>query len=198
MVFDGRTTYLPFIPVLHLQTDVYGPWQELAHIKEADRYALGPGSSSGHYSRKLRSALGYSKSKDLYELDVPGHSKHDLSRTLHTISCLPAHEQFATDVANDVSCRNKLAELIRDESLPPCYYEHKVVKDNPGELVLPIALYIDGVPFSQTDSVLGWWLVNLVSGQRYLYGLLRKSTACRCGCRGYCSFHMFFPSRCGL
>jgi hypothetical protein len=105
---------------------------------------------------------------------------------------MPAHEQFALDVESDLSCRNKLAEMIRDKTLPPCYFEHKVVTDNPGEHVVPVALYLDAVPFSQTDSVLGWWLVNLVSGQRYLYGVLRKSMACKCGCRGYCSFHMFF------
>ena len=105
---------------------------------------------------------------------------------------MPAHEQIAVDLASDASCRYKLSELVRNDTLPPVYKRHPVVLANPGELVCPVALYIDAVPYSQTDSVIGWWLVNLVSGRRYLFALLRKSEACKCGCRHWCSLHPYF------
>ena len=59
-------------------------------------------------------------------------------------------------------------------------------------MVLPLALYVDGVPYSSTDSVIGIWMYNLVSERRHLLALLKKRNACRCGCRGWCSYYIFF------
>jgi hypothetical protein len=165
-----------------------------AGIAEAKPFSLKPGSNAGHCSRKLKIALGHANSPDIYELPTPGHAKHDLSRTVHNISSLPAHEQLNEDLENDVSCRAKLAELYRDRAFPPCYWAHPIVQryEAEGTPVLPTAVYIDAVPYSQVDSVLGFWLVNLVSGRRYCFGIFRKSEVCKCGCRGWCSFYGFF------
>jgi hypothetical protein len=167
-------------------------WAKESGVQEALPYALPPTSSSGHCSRKLRNAMGHNDSDSLYKFNVAGHSKHDLSRSLREYSCMPLHEQVALDVAEDVGCRTKLSELYRQRAFPPVYWDHPVVKKCDGTPVLPIAIYIDAVPFSLTDSVLGFWGVNLVTHKRYLWGLLCKSQACRCGCRGWCSFHTFF------
>ena len=48
-------------------------WMEQCGIQEAGPFSLKPGSSSGHYSRKMKAALGHIDSDDLYEADVPGH-----------------------------------------------------------------------------------------------------------------------------
>jgi len=111
---------------------------------------------------------------------------------VHSIYGLPCHEQLSKDLDEDAPLRSKLAELLRDRSLPPVYYDHPVVRRHRGRPVLPLALYLDAVPWSQTDSVLGFWLVCLISGRRYLYAMLRKQHACRCGCKGWCSLDPIF------
>ena len=67
-----------------------------------------------------------------------------------------------------------------------------MVSNDPESLVYPIAIYIDGVPYSHTDGVIGWWLINLITQRRYLISILRKRNFCRCGCRGWCSIYCFF------
>ena len=91
----------------------------------------------------------------MYELDVPGHERHDLERTLHTICTLPAHEQIAADTEADVGLRVRLREQLASRDLPAVYWEHPVVLAAGGQDVAPIAVYIDAVPYSHTDSVLG-------------------------------------------
>ncbi len=76
-----------------------------AGIVEAQRYALLPGNSSGHYARKLREPGAQGDSSDFYEFTFAGHAKHELSRTIHTTFCIPLHDQIADDIAQDVGCR---------------------------------------------------------------------------------------------
>ena len=133
-----------------------------------------------------------SNSPDLYEFEVPGHTKRDAGRVTHKLWALPCHEALAQDAEQDVGLRVQLAELLRERALPPCYWNHPVVMRHPGRHVLPVALYLDAVPWSQSDSVLGFWLVCLVTRRRYLWAVIRKEHACRCGCKGWCSFDQLF------
>lgn len=160
----------------------------------ARQYSLKPGGATTHYNRKLKGCLGHLNSPELYQVEVPGHSKHNLSRTVHTLHMLPFHEQLAKEWRESPELDEKLAALTRAGILPPAYHEHPVVREAAaaGRNAVPIAIYLDGVPHTLTDSVLGWWAVNLVSGRRHLFGLLRKSLACHCGCRGWCSLWPFF------
>ena len=168
-------------------------WLKEMGVKQAKPYAVRPGSNSGAYNRRIRRALGWDTRRDWYELDVPGHSRHDLQRTLHTVPVIPFQEQLERQFTADSDfCKSRLMEMRREDKLPPRYWRHPVVQEHPQELVLPIALYLDGVPYSQTDSVIGWWCQNLISGDRIMYGLLRKRNTCQCGCRGWCSFFQFF------
>ena len=57
------------------------------------------------------------------------------------------------------------------------------------ELVAAVGIYMDALPYSQVDSVLGVWAINLVTGARHVMMLLRKRMACACGCRGWCTYH---------
>ena len=127
-------------------------------------------------------------------LQVPGQGKHDIERTVQSISVEPGHEQFVDDYnANTSSFQRLLAKFKSDENLPACYWNHPVVQGAlAGVLVFPIALYLDGVPYSITDSVIGFWLVSLIDSRRYLIGLLRKRNLCKCGCKGWCTFWHFF------
>ena len=84
----------------------------------------------------------------------------------------------------------RLREKKNSGDLPRIYLQHPVVTANPNEPVIPLALFVDAVPYAQNDSVLGWWGLNLLTGQRYLYGILRKRVMCRCGCKGWCGYHV--------
>ena len=55
-----------------------------------------------------------------------------------------------------------------------------------------MSLYLDAVPYSQTDSVLGIWLTDMLNQKRYCMALVRKKLACRCGCKGWCTLHAVF------
>ena len=168
-------------------------WVGKCGVPEAARWGFRPGAPSGHYARHLEPLLGHGRENpSLYQITVPGHHKHDLERTLHPVTVMPAHEQVADDLAGDATFRNRLAERRADRSLPPAYWEHPVVRDAGDAPVAPLAFYVDGVPYSQSDSVLGWWVINLISQRRYLVAVLRKRLLCKCGCKGWCTLYPFF------
>ena len=97
------------------------------------------------------------------------------------------------DLRKDPSSLLKLEEAMADNKLPPSYDSHPLVLAHGAEKpVWPAHLFVDGVPYSQTDSVIGWWIVCGVIGRRYFIGALRKKTICRCGCRGWCTFAAYF------
>jgi hypothetical protein len=162
----------------------------LAGIAEARMYALGPGAKSGHYQRKLDSVLGGRAEGELYELPVPGHGKHDLERQVHSCWVLVPHEEMAADMA-----KPGFATLLgeRLEGMPQAYWQHPlVIAEGERSRVAPLALYLDGVPYSITDSVIGFWLICLTTSKRYLFAVFRKRLSCQCGCKAWCSFHAFF------
>lgn len=94
----------------------------------------------------------------------------------------------------DAVARVRLAEAADSGDLPKAYFEHPMVRARASTEppLLPIALFIDGVPYSQTDSVVGFWIVNLISGRRHLCAVLRKKLTCACSCKGWCTFHAVF------
>ena len=80
-----------------------------------------------------------------------------------------------------------------NRELPDGYYDHPVVIEHGArEAVLPLGLFVDAVPYSHVDSTIGFWLINLITGERHLFSTLRKAVCCRCGCRGWCTFHEMF------
>lgn len=171
-------------------------WAAKAGLDAAAKYGKAPGDqSTGHYSRHLDPLLGFKvHNETLYETKVPGYSRNDLGRTVHKIPVYPPHENLAKDMDEETGFRTNLREQVQGGKMPPCYYDHPVVRSNPSELVAPIAVYLDFVPHSLVDSVLGIWVVNLLNDRRYLFACFRKSMVCRCGCKGWCSFHALFTT----
>eukprot|EP00959_Pyramimonas_sp_CCMP1952_P038076 796690-Pyramimonas_sp.AAC.1 len=70
----------------------------------------------------------------------------------------------------------------------PCYKEHKVVADNRMQRIpppVPVGIYLDGVRYTsivsgRPDSILGIWLINLLTSKRHLLGVLLGSDKCEC------------------
>ena len=157
----------------------------------AERAAMAPGKDTGAYQKRLDKVLGFTDAiSELYEFTVPGHSKYDLTRTLHTLPSVTAFEALCNELAETPEFRFNFDPA----ELPPVYHEHRVVRDGAaaGVDVVPTALYVDGVPYTKTDGVIGWWLVNIASGRRHLLVVVRKRNTCKCGCRGWCTYFAVF------
>ena len=129
----------------------------------------------------------------LYNLSLPCSAPPGEEDTeVRTMAICP-HEAFCEMCAADNSLLQATREAVEDGTLPDAYTTHPVSLANPGgPPAVPISLFIDGVPYSQTDGVVGVWLIEEVHGQRRLLAALRKPMTCNCGCRGWCSFHALF------
>lgn len=153
-------------------------------------YALPPGKDTGKYQEYLNRQLGFSRNRMAeYRLPVVGRRICDIDRTQFDLAVRPGHELLHEELEDDPSVLLRLREANEDGDLPRCYYEHPVVR-NTSDDVLPVAIYIDGVAYSQSDTVLGFWLVNLITGARHVMALVRKRIVCKCGCRGW---DTYFP-----
>jgi hypothetical protein len=158
----------------------------LAGISSASRYGHRPGAPSGHYQRHLSKVLPeYSDAAELYSLQVLGSSTRALGRAKLDFAAMVPHDVIDKDLRSDPASVLKVREAIVENALPPSYEDHHVVlRHGAATPVQPVSLYIDGVPYSLTDSVIGFWFVNEVTGRRYLIAALRKKLVCTCGCRG--------------
>ena len=156
---------------------------------EAARYGKRPGLASGHYQRHLDEVLGFkAEAAKLYEIDVAGHRKADMSRTNFKLKVRIPYESIDDELKGDPAITVRLQEAIDNGDLPQSYFEHPVVLGTP-DPVLPLALYMDGLPYSLTDSVVGVWLVNLITNSRSMVAVVRKRLVCKCGCAGWCTFY---------
>ena len=162
-----------------------------AGISAANKYKLKPNSKSGHFNRKVRKSVGIYTDRGMYNVTLPGQTKGSTGRSNVTIPAFPAHELFEADANKNNRAAAKMQELIDDDDVPDGYLNHPVVVEHGGPVV-PCAIFADGVPYSNSDSCIAFWLVNLLTARRYLFFILRKSQACRCGCRGWCTFHAIF------
>eukprot|EP00969_Alexandrium_andersonii_P139600 6175733-Alexandrium_andersonii.AAC.1 len=64
----------------------------LAGVASAKLLAMPPGRPTGRYQHHIDAVLGRQTPTECYALDVPGHAKHDVSRTSHSMPVLPPHE----------------------------------------------------------------------------------------------------------
>ena len=159
--------------------------------------ACHPTTQSGHFSRHFDRVTGLAALQaeaPKYHLELPGHRRCDASRSLELVPVLPPHEAISAEVNYDgvEHMQQLLAQAIADNKLPPAYFENDIVKENPAGTVLPIILYVDAVPFSRTDAAIGFFIYNLLTLQRSLSVVLRKTELCQCGCRGWCTFYIVF------
>jgi hypothetical protein len=167
----------------------------LGGIVEALPYARRPGLQKGEYNEFLKGALGYkSDSTSLYTLmDLPCKLPGVMGRSHMDLQVMPGHELFYDSTAADM---DRLTALLREhkaeDKLPPAYFDHVVVRENPDEDVFPGAIFVDGVQYSNNDSTIGFWLIEILTGRRHLMIPLRKKLLCGCGCRGWCTLYGIF------
>ena len=121
------------------------------------KYAFAPGKQTGAYQRHLDPILGFRKTaKELTKIKTYGLRKKDLGRTEFQLPVRSPCEAIHAEIKeNPYLFEEKLAEVIeKKEFLPTTYYNNPIVVAEPS-YVVPLELYIDGVAYSLTDTVVG-------------------------------------------
>eukprot|EP00969_Alexandrium_andersonii_P313222 13838924-Alexandrium_andersonii.AAC.1 len=121
-------------------------------------YALKPGQSSGNYQRHVDLVMGWNRDlRDYYTVTCPGRPRSEaFGRHSMQVPFLPPHELLDAELEEDPSLLDRLEDCL--ETLPPVYHDNPVVRSAaPDEKVIPLQLYLDGVPYSNGDSVVALW-----------------------------------------
>ena len=162
-------------------------WQlKLALLAQPKRLGCRP--AAGHFQRRIDDfTLFKVESQRTYDVRVPGDDRLDNDRVVTEIPFVPPHESIEEELAASVAAADTLATKCREREFPQAYYQHPVVRSSAPGTVWPLAIYVDGTPFSKLDSILGIFVVNLGTNSRHLVGTLRKTGLCKCGCKGWCS-----------
>ena len=157
-----------------------GPAKEVAHR---------PDAQTGHFQRHLDTLFPPSEAMThQYILQVPAYDKYSLGRTTIPVPVLPLHEVLHEELCDAQDVATSFRKTVREGKMPPSYTQHRIVRGAVGdEIVWPIALYLDGVPFQKRDGLLALYVFCLPTGTRHLCAVMRKSQMCRCGCCGWCS-----------
>ena len=94
---------------------------------EVKRHGVGPGRTSGHYSRHLKSVFGMAdKSDEHYTLKVPGQFKNDFSRTLRDLQVVPIHEIAEMELQQDPTLLQHLDDAVAKRELPESYLDNPI------------------------------------------------------------------------
>ena len=138
-----------------------------AGLAEAVQYGLPSGRSSGHYHRKVKKKFNIVfRDTRTYRMMIPGRDKNIVGRVSRDFIVAPVWEQLDEDLRNDPASKMVLEEFIADGKMPPIYDSHPIVLAHRHEApVYALTLFVDGVPYSSNDGVIGWWLINHVNGR---------------------------------
>ena len=174
------------------QTCVLAFWAAKAGAcGEVKAMGVRPDQEAGEYSKRYDKWAGVSiHAQNHYPLWLGLSMRHDAGRYWGPLPSRLPHEAFKEEMLKWSRPADLLRVALANNDLPPKYWDHEFVKASPPEeLVHPFSLYLDGVPFSRHDSVLGFWAQLLFSPERHLLFVIRKSEMCGCGCGGWCSLH---------
>ena len=136
------------------------------------RYAFRPNAPTGHYQRHLDSVMGVDVKAEMawrYSVLIPQHSKYDTSRSTHPCFVNLPHEALSEEVLQVPN----IMDRVGSTTWPRAYYNNPIVQRS-ARPVLPIALYLDGVPTTNRDGCLGIFVYNLVTMKRHLIAVVRK------------------------
>ena len=173
-------------------------WASKAGATALEVLAVNPRSTGGNFQKKvdtyMASTLG-SQRDATYVAPVPAQIHSTGCRDIFDLHTMPPHEVLSTAHAQE---RAGMVEELRKASassqLPKAYTEHPVVQRAPEDaIVLPLAMFLDGVRFGRKGSVLGVTIQRILPGSRkYLCIALRKKLTCLCGCRKWCTLYPLF------
>lgn len=171
------------------QTCVLAFWASRAGaVGPASEIALRPEKSSGEYSRHFDKVVAGSTNSDaeLYKVPLARRARSDASRLMGEIPMVLPHEALMEELLEDSCAEDAVKAALAERELPPAYMFHPVVQAAPpGAVVHPLSIYLDGVAYSRTDSLLAVWVYHMLTERRHLVCAIRRSEMCACGCRGW-------------
>ena len=170
-------------------------WAMKAGALGVSDLALGPGKQSGKYSQRFDRVTGALESKDdeYYELPVQGWNRGDGTVSVFSLPVVPLQQIVQEEVTTHPEILESLSRAKTDGDLPLVYHQHPVVQEaGPTEIVLPFAIYLDGLAFTRTDGCVAFFIhLGLPNWKRrHLAALIRKTDLCVCGCKGW---HTYYP-----
>ena len=148
---------------------VLSHWAKLGGLKGIGAsLALAPTRTGGAFSAHFDNVLGMGDEmkRPWYEIKVPCHIRHDVSRSIVPTAALPAFEAVKNELAEDPQLLTKFAANFVEKDWAPSYVDHPLVREQGKDKVLPLGIYIDGVKYGYRDGTIGWWLINLATGRR--------------------------------
>eukprot|EP00971_Amphidinium_carterae_P102119 2021334-Amphidinium_carterae.1 len=162
-----------------------------AGLQKLQPLAASPGQSSGNYKKRMDRALAGTSPMEFYSLPLPCKEKEE--QMVKDLCVLPLQEALVLE-SHEVEFERSVANAKRLDTLPPNYYTHPIHEvTKPGEPVVPLALFMDGVRFGRRNrSLFGVTMLNLATNKRVLTVALRKHLECNCGCLGWCSYFTIF------
>ena len=167
-----------------------------AGVKPAKKYSFRVGAPTGHYQRKLDSALGFKRfDGQLYEMTVPGYDRHGVEREPQTIHVIPPHESLSAELAEHPEILRDWREKVEGQRWIAEYEANPIIQNSsPDEraITLPIAMYMDKVPFTKKESFMGIFCNFIGTGKRHMLACLRTSDMCSCGCSHWCTLYPIY------
>ena len=120
------------------------------------RSGFRPDAPSGHCHRHLDSVLDFAERQSkFYMLQVVGTRKEDDSRSTFDMCVVPGHEVFNAEIEGD-ACRSGSVTRRRPTACPQITTSIQWTNGTPNEDVFPVDLRMDAVPYSLTDSGVGY------------------------------------------
>lgn len=152
-------------------------WLKLGRLEFPIWPCLWPETASKHGHEHIRLHAGkIYPDPDLVYVDTPMFLKRDARRSVEQVPVLLPSTALTEFVTAEVSRSTELSDAtLRGLE---CYKSHPVVqrasRETPGTLVRPLALNWDGVQYSINDNFMGFYITDILSGQKFLSFLLRQ------------------------
>ena len=160
------------------------------HVEQGlcEKLGLRPDQQTGQYSKHFDAVVDCRPAdSNFYDLPMGRRLRHQSMRRFDEVPIAPLHELLAEEFSDKSEELTKgLEEAKESDALPRVYHEHPFVSRST-EPVLPYCVYLDGVKYTRTDSVLGIFVYFFIAGVRHLVACVRKSEFCSCGCGGWCT-----------
>ncbi|CAK0807546.1 unnamed protein product, partial [Prorocentrum cordatum] len=110
-------------------------------------------------------------------------------RTIESMFVSPPHEALHREIEE-----HGMPHQVPEEWMP-AFEQHPFVKGktlDERDRMVPLAVYMDAVEYSDKDSVLVCSITNLLTGRKHVVFVARKSSLCGCGCGNWCSLYVLF------
>ena len=111
--------------------------------------------AAGHFQRRIDDfTLLKVESERTYDVQVPGHDRLENDRVVTEVPFVPPHKSIEEELAASVAAADTLATMcVANKNYTQTYFKHPVVRSSAPCTVWPLAINVDGTPFSELASV---------------------------------------------